>query len=290
MNSHKSVTLCGLGMMGKTLARRLASMDCRLVLWNRNANKADSLAVGGVRIEPDLCAATRDADLIIICVTDGSASHDLVEIIVQSVDVSAKAFLVLSTTTVAQAKALGDQIDKAGGRYLGGSILGYPANVAEGDCTIVAAGNRRVFDEFEALLEELGGRVEFLSANAGANCIFDRAVYAAHYGAVVAFIAGASIAKAANLDLGLYTREATAGQLDFALYSDQIESENYTTDEATLAIEADAYADVPDIMKNLNLDPGLAKETVKLFNRGLQSGHAELSIAALANVFRGRDS
>ena len=289
-NNGTQVTFCGLGMMGSVLANKLAATNCQLTLWNRTAIKFDLMSMDGARFEADLCVATQDADLIIICVTDGAASQELVEIIAQTINMPNKSLLVLSTTTYAQAKALSDTVSRRGGEYLSGSVLGYPANVADGDCTIVTSGSRSAFDKHEVLLRHLGGRIEFLSENCGANCIFDRAVYAAHYGAVVAFIAGATMAKTAGLDMDLYTREATSGQLDFALYADQIKNENYLTDEATLAIEADAYADVPNIMQDLDLDSALARETVGLFDRALQQGYDELSIAALARVFRGSNS
>lgn len=273
--------------MGTALAQRLLAADYALTVWNRTPGKAVPISKAGAHFEPDILQAIEASELIIVCVTDGAASRNVLlsrEDVVQAL--AGRTVAVLSTMSASESKSLVGVILAKNADCICGTILGYPSNVSDGDCTIAFSGSRVAFDRYQCLFEVMGGRTDFLSEDPAAAAIFDRAVFAAHYGAVVSFIQGAAMAKAAGLRMPLFVREATAGQLDFDYYAGQIVSGDYAANEATINIEAAAYADVPDTMRQLDLDAELAEAVNSAFQRALNLGYGHEGIAALSKVFR----
>ena len=286
MKNDVQISFIGLGPMGKALARRLLEAGRKITVANRSPEKADPFERLGASVATP-SAAVSSAELVIVCVADEPASRGiLLQHELSTQPLAGKTIVVLSTMDEQQASALATDVSAAGGEFLCGSILGYPTNVVESDCTVVFSGSRQAFDCYQPLFESLGGRADFLSVEPGAVTIFDRAVFAAHYGAVIAFIQGATMACAAGVPMPLYVREATAGQLDFNYYADQILRADYAPDEASIDTEADAYSGVPETLRQLHLNPDLADAVKAVFDQARAMGLGQNSVAALSEVFR----
>ncbi len=95
-----------------------------------------------------------------------------------------------------------------------------------------------------------------------------------------------TMASEAGFPMALFVREATSGQLDFDYYAEQILSGDFAADEATIDLEAAAYAGVPGIMQQLGLNTGLAKATNAIFEQAQALGDGQDELAALSEVFR----
>lgn len=286
MDNNDTITFIGLGTMGMALVERQLAAGARLVVWNRSADRAGLAIELGARFEPDAASAVGASGLVVVCVTDAAATR---EVLLDQDDVAqaltGRHVVTLTSMSTTDARALAKEINSQNGDCLCGMINGYPSNVNEGDCTIALSGSKVTFDSYRPVLESLGGRAAFVAEDPAAAARFSQAVFAAHYGNVVAFMQGAAMIKAAGFDLSLYASEAHAGQLDLADYAEQIATGEFPADEATLDIEAAAYADVPDGMRELGLETALADALHGTFQRALNLGYGHEGIAALTKVF-----
>src|SRR5713226_4572279 len=68
-----TVALLGVGTMGSGMAKRLVQAGFPLTVWNRNAERAQSLASLGIVVAPTPADAAACADVVISMVSDDEA-------------------------------------------------------------------------------------------------------------------------------------------------------------------------------------------------------------------------
>ena len=72
-----AVTVVGLGLMGQALARAFLNSGTTTTVWNRSVDKAGPLTSKGARIAESAGAAVAASPVVVVCVTDYDAVHDL---------------------------------------------------------------------------------------------------------------------------------------------------------------------------------------------------------------------
>src|SRR5438045_1529889 len=77
MSKQLRVALLGLGTMGNGMAERLLGAGFELAVFNRTAQKAQSLAAKGARAAATPREAATNAELILSMVADDQASRDM---------------------------------------------------------------------------------------------------------------------------------------------------------------------------------------------------------------------
>jgi 3-hydroxyisobutyrate dehydrogenase-like beta-hydroxyacid dehydrogenase len=134
-----SVTVLGLGRMGSAMAERLAPHhDVRT--WTRRTGGSPADVVP-------------DADVVLLCLYDGSACHEVLGACVGSLSHTTT---VVNTTTLAPTDAtdLDAMVAAAGAAYLHAPVMGSTPAVAAGRLTILAGGKPSA--AVEAVLDLLG--------------------------------------------------------------------------------------------------------------------------------------
>lgn len=151
----------GLGTLGRTIAARLSADNRPLIVWNRTEERADGLAAAIAANPADLI---HEADTVLICLRDSEA----VEAVLHGRDgllasrIAGK--LIVDTTThhPARVGAVHDAFREAAAHYLEAPVLGHVQAAAQGTLTVLASGERAVFDRALPLLETIGRDVFYL--------------------------------------------------------------------------------------------------------------------------------
>ena len=68
----------GTGKMGKPMVLRLLDAGQRVVVYNRTAAKLEELGAAGARIAGTPAEVTANADMVLLCLTDGIAVEQVV--------------------------------------------------------------------------------------------------------------------------------------------------------------------------------------------------------------------
>ena len=72
-----TVSLIGLGLMGRPMGHNLLKAGFPLVVWNRTASRADSLLAAGARLATSPREAAAAADILITIVSDPPALQEV---------------------------------------------------------------------------------------------------------------------------------------------------------------------------------------------------------------------
>jgi 3-hydroxyisobutyrate dehydrogenase-like beta-hydroxyacid dehydrogenase len=149
-----TVTVFGLGPMGRALVDALLDAGHRVTVWNRTAGKAaDALTRGAVWAEGP-AAAVAASDLTLVNVVDHSVTDALLDTAGDAV--AGRTIVGLSSDTPGAARATDGLVTKLGGHYLDGAIMTPTETIGSRAASVLFAGPRPLFDAHRQVFESLG--------------------------------------------------------------------------------------------------------------------------------------
>ncbi len=147
------VGFIGLGVLGKTIAKRLLSQGVELVVWNRTKEKALDL---GVEIAERPSELTKMVDTILIILFDSKASEEVIfgkGGLVEG-DLKGKTLVDMTTNHYAYVQSAYNELKGLGCSYLDAPVLGSVIPAQKGELTILVAGEEEKFKELKPLFEK----------------------------------------------------------------------------------------------------------------------------------------
>ncbi len=149
------VAFLGLGNMGSGMAGKILDAGLELVVWNRTAQKAESLAARGALVAATVKDAVRDADVVVSSLMDDQSILQTA----RGVD----GFLVnmkngsthVCVTTISP--ILADQLlemhREAGSEFVSCPVLGRPDAAADGSLIALVAGSTPGLEQSKAVID-----------------------------------------------------------------------------------------------------------------------------------------
>lgn len=166
------IGLAGTGKMGAAMARRLLASGQTVVVWNRNAARAQPLLDAGASWAASPRALAQACDTVITMLTDEAA----IDAVyggpdgLLSAPVAGRLFIDMSTVQPAKPQALGAEVERAGARFLECPVGGSVGPAAEGKLLGFVGGHADDLARARELLGLLCRRVEHVGAlGAGAT-------------------------------------------------------------------------------------------------------------------------
>jgi 2-hydroxy-3-oxopropionate reductase len=152
------IAFLGIGLMGAPMAARLIAAGCELTLWNRTAEKAETIAAGKARVAATPAAAARDADVLITMMETGP----VVEAVLFGQDGAAAALrpgtlvIDMSSSPPPLARDHAQRFAALGIGYLDAPVSGGVVGAAAGSLAIMAGGTAADFARAKPIFEHLG--------------------------------------------------------------------------------------------------------------------------------------
>jgi 3-hydroxyisobutyrate dehydrogenase-like beta-hydroxyacid dehydrogenase len=288
-----SVAVCGLGRMGRPIARRIAGGGFPLALWNRSPGPAQETAAETQgRPAPTPAEAARGADAVVTMLTDGPA----VLAVLDGPDgvlagLRPGAVVVDCSTTGADAALrVADLCREAGVDFLDCPVSGSTAVAERGELGLMVGGALPVLDRVRPVLDQFGRTVVHVgptgagaAAKIAVNGLLHTFSTALAESLVAAEVAG--VRRAALFDVlaaGVlantflaYKREAFLDPDSAPVAFDLATA----TKDLRLAVDAGRAAHLPE---------SLIEQTLRVHRRALEDGYGDKDMAAMASWFSGR--
>lgn len=159
--SLPSVAFLGLGAMGRPMAANLLKAGYPLTVWNRTADRAQSLASQGAAVAASPRAAAACAEVVISMLTDVAAVEQVAlgPSGLAAGLASGATYVDMSTVTPALSRRLGESATARGAAFLEAPVLGTIGPAAEGTLTILVGGETAVLDAVRPILNVMGSTV-----------------------------------------------------------------------------------------------------------------------------------
>lgn len=288
-NSSK-VTVVGLGPMGAALAEAFLEAGHPTTVWNRSANKDDALVAKGATRADTVAEAVAANTLVVICLSDYEAMHQLLDPLGDAL--SGKVLANLGSGTPEEAREAATWAAEHGADYLDGAIMVPPPAVGRPDAVFFYSGPTVVFESHQATLTTLGGDARYLGADPGLAVLYNMTLLGLMWSTVNGFLhavapvgtAKATASEFAPVAVDWFLPSVVSPIITAA--TRQLDAGDYLGDEGTLEMNATAA----DHLLRASRDQGIGVEVPAflkgLLERAIAESHGSDSYMSLIELLK----
>ncbi|MFF8508940.1 NAD(P)-dependent oxidoreductase [Streptomyces sp. NPDC015492] len=282
-----SVTVVGLGPMGRAMAGAYLDAGYRVTVWNRTASRADELVARGAVLATDVEEALRANELVVLSLTDYAAMYAILEPAAAALD--GRVLVNLSSDTPEQARQGAAWAAKHGARHLTGGVQTPPSGIGTHEFGTFYSGPRDLFEEHEDALKVLTD-TDYRGEDPGLAALYYQLQMDLFWTTLTAWLHTASLAHANGIGLSELKPLATAtltgmGQfLDF--YTPRIEAGDHGGDVDRISMAVASLDHVVHTTRDSGVDPALPSAVLAAFRQAAEAGHQDDSLTRLFEVFR----
>jgi 3-hydroxyisobutyrate dehydrogenase len=150
------IAFIGTGLMGRPMAERLLGAGHEVTVFNRTRSKAEALKDKGARVADSPARAARDAEAIILMLTDARAVRETLLGAETKKALAGKTVIQMSTIGPEESKSIKKDVEAAGGDYLEAPVLGSTPQAAAGELILMVGAEPAQFERFSGLLKVFG--------------------------------------------------------------------------------------------------------------------------------------
>ncbi|MCX2971439.1 MULTISPECIES: NAD(P)-dependent oxidoreductase [Streptomyces] len=283
------VTVLGLGLMGQALAAALVKAGHPTTVWNRTAKKADDLVAQGATLAGSVKEAVEASPLVIVCVSDYTAVHELLDPLEGALE--GRVLVNLTTGTSTQARDTAEWAAQRQVSYLDGAIMAIPPAIATDAAVMLYSGPKESFEAHESTLKCLGpvGTI-YLDTDHGLSALYDMSLLGIMWGILNGFLHGAALlgtakvkattfAPLANTMINVVTEYVST-------YAPQVDEGTYPAGDATMTVHQEAMEHLAEESETLGINAELPRFLKAMADRAVADGHAGSGYAAMIEQFR----
>lgn len=289
------MAVIGTGRMGGAMAATISRAGFDIVLWNRDASKAERLGEAlGVPAATSAAEAASKADVVLTSLADDAAVERVYlgpEGVVQGIDPAAVA-IDASTIDPRTVERVGQAVDEAAAGFLDCPVSGSVSTVEAGTLTIMAGGDADLLERVRPVLDALASRVVHVGGR-GAGAATKLAVNNLVHGLNVALSEAIVLAERAGVDRSTaYEVFASgAGGAPFVQYKRAA----YEDPESTpVAFSLDLVAKDLELITGLGERVGApmrqAATSLDIVRSAIAEGFGERDLSAIAVFLRGGEA
>ena len=167
------IGLVGTGMLGEAVGLHLLESGHSLVVYNRTKSKTSNLEKNGAAVSDTPKHVAESSELVITCVKDSNAVHDVLfskdGIVAGKHDglVVADMSTINPNNAVQNSKSLGEE----GISSLEIPVMGGRNVAIDGKLVLIASGNKDVFDKYKQVFDTIANKTFFLGKSGSAHSI-----------------------------------------------------------------------------------------------------------------------
>lgn len=280
----------GLGIMGSAMAANLIKAGYAVTVWNRSADRSALLAELGGVVADSPRAVAACSDVVIAMMADPGAVQsvrDGADGIIAGLK-AGTGYLDMSTVDAETSLESARLAHEKGALFLEAPVAGSRKPAEDATLTVLAAGDRELFDRSLPALEKMGKKILFLGG-VGHGARMKLANNLVMSGMLTALCEGMALASGSGLDTAQFLEVLDSGA---------VANPMFRLKGAQIAANKDFPTAFPlkHMQKDLRLALRLAEEvgqplfataTVnELFKKALAEGLGESDFAAVSRVIR----
>ncbi|MEV5646812.1 NAD(P)-binding domain-containing protein [Nocardia sp. NPDC052254] len=287
MPDQRTISVLGLGAMGRALAMTALHGGHRVRVWNRTGGKDIELVAAGADRAATPADAAADADLVIACLLDHASVQAVLEPIAATL--SHTALVDLTSTTPEEARQLADWARGHDIAHLDGGIMAVPDMIGGPAAAILYSGDAGTFATARPVLD-LFGSAEYLGADPGLAAAHDFALLAAMYAMFAGFAQGAAMLRSAGVSATDFAERAvpwlTAMTRSLPGQALLVDSGDYRTDVQNLHFNKAALDAIVRSAREAETTADVLRPVKALVDEQVADGHGELAFARIVEGLR----
>jgi 3-hydroxyisobutyrate dehydrogenase-like beta-hydroxyacid dehydrogenase len=287
---NQKVTVIGAGRMGSALATALFNRGFATTVWNRTAAKTEPLAKLGLHVAPSVLEAVKEADVVIVNISNYDATKQLLRHPEVESALRSKLLVQLTTGTPDEARDMEFWAGPHGIEYLDGAIMGYPTDIGKPQGTVLYSGSEGLFNRVKPVLLAFGDNAIFVGNEIGHASTLDVAVLSWAMSAMFGFLQGYIVCEAEHLSVEKYMQfvKSLMPVLDMvlaALYG-TIREKDYGNTQASLEAYAACPKELIQWCRDHGVDHSLADAQLSLCEKAINAGKGQADFAYLYEILK----
>ena len=269
-----SISLLGLGAMGRALAAGALEAGYVPTVWNRTPGKDAALLERGAHPAASAAAAINAADLVVVCLFDYVSVRQTLS--PHTGALAGRTVLNLTSTTPDQARELARWAREHRIGYLDGAIMGTPAMIGTSESVILYSGSAQVFHAYRPLLEAWASST-YDGADPGLASMWDLGMLSGMYSMFAGFLHGVAMLETAGIRPSDYSRRAApflsamTGLLGQSI--ERLETRDYSDPFQSLQWTATLLETIARASREQDIDPAPVRMVQELIKRQTAAGH-----------------
>ncbi|AXE86726.1 NAD(P)-binding domain-containing protein [Streptomyces sp. Go-475] len=281
-----SVTVIGLGPMGRAMAGAYLDAGYRVTVWNRTPGRADELAARGALRAATVEEALAAGEVVVLSLTDYAAMYAVLEPAAAALE--GRVLVNLSSDTPARAREGAAWAARHGARHLTGGVQTPPSGIGTKEFDTFYSGPRDLFEQYRDVLEVLTG-TDYRGEDPGLAALYYQLQMDLFWTTLTAWLHMLALADANGIEPSEITPYAAGvlggmGQfLDF--YTPRIEAGRHAGDVERISMAVASLDHVVHTTRDSGVDPALPAAVLETFRRAAAEGYEEDSLTRLFEVF-----
>ncbi|MEM8675469.1 MAG: NAD(P)-dependent oxidoreductase [Cyanobacteria bacterium P01_G01_bin.67] len=143
----------GTGLMGQPMALRLLQANYEVTAYNRTHSKLQPLAEAGAKIAASATEVVKQADCVILMLTDAAVIRDLILSETAKSNLVNRTIIQMATIAPKESQSIRNGVVAAGGEYFEAPVLGSIPQVKAGELIVMVGSTKAQFDKYSELLK-----------------------------------------------------------------------------------------------------------------------------------------
>ncbi len=158
------VAFLGTGLMGQPMAQRLLAAKIQLIAYNRTPEKLSPLQAAGAEIVEKPHQAIREADYVILMLTNTGAIYNVLLSDQSSPALAGRTIIQMGTISPTESQEIRDAVVAVGGEYIEAPVLGSIPEAEAGKLIVMVGAQREQYQRHLKLLQHFGSEPVFVGS------------------------------------------------------------------------------------------------------------------------------
>ncbi|WP_405676622.1 NAD(P)-binding domain-containing protein [Streptomyces sp. NBC_01511] len=286
---HAPVTVIGLGPMGLALAQALLEHGHPTTVWNRTAERADSLVAKGAHRAETVADAVSASPVTIVCLKDYEAMYGILDSAGDAL--SGRVLVNLNSGTPNEAHAAVAWAAERGVGYLDGAIMVPPPLVGHPESVFLYSGSPDVFDTHRATLASLGD-ARHLGSDPSLAVLYNTALLNMMYATMNGFLHSTALVGSANVSAATFADLALNWFMPSVVDSILVEQApdldkgNYPGDAGTMEMNRNALEHIVRACTEQGVHSDQPRLMKEIAERAIAEGYSGQNYLAVFEIFK----
>lgn len=286
-NDRPSVTVMGLGPMGKAMAKVFLESGYEVTVWNRTASKADELVAMGAIRASTITEAVTSNELLLLSLTDYDAMYAILEPVTDQL--SGKIFVNLSSDSPSKVREASKWFSERGAQHLTGGVLTPPSGVGNAESVTLYSGPRETFESNRGILNVLTS-TKYMGEDPGLSMLYYQIQIDVFWTAMSSYLHALAVARANGITaaqvLPFISDILSSLPKLLEFYTQRIDAGKHHGDVEKLSMSLASVEHVVRTSEDAGIDSSLPAAVLNIIKRGVADGHGNDSFTSLLEIFQ----
>lgn len=287
MSTDKSVTVIGLGPMGRATVRTLLDAGYEVTVWNRSRLKVDQIAELGAIPADTVAEAVAASDIVLLSLIDYSAMYGVLG---QVPDLAGKTVVNLSSDSPRAAGEGAAWVIERGAGFLTGAYMTQGDDIGHEASRLYLSGPPALYEAHRQVLGTLVPAVLHLGEDYGLAQVYYQAGLARFHAFLLSFEQSLAIIEAygENVDRFVDLTTESLSDVDFMRAIAGAVAHGGMEDAAALSMMHAGSQHVIDTAEDVGVDADLTRTIQRYYTRALEETERTGSAVPVYQLLRGR--